>query len=71
MRHGGSVSRQVGNVKRDRKLKNKSMNWKKCASAGTDPNGANLRVVWGDFICGFLVAGAMADLDHLMSGNIQ
>ena len=31
MRHGGSVSRQVGNVKRDRKLKNKSMNWKKCA----------------------------------------
>jgi hypothetical protein len=23
------------------------------------------------FICGFLVAGAMADLDHLMPGNIQ
>jgi hypothetical protein len=34
-------------------------------------NGANLRVVWDNFICGFLVAGAMADLDHLMLGNIE
>jgi hypothetical protein len=34
-------------------------------------NGANLRVVWDDFCCGFLVAGAMADFDHLMPRNIQ
>jgi hypothetical protein len=34
-------------------------------------NGANLRVVWDDFIYGFFIAGAMADLDHLMAGNIQ
>ncbi len=38
--------------------------------APSDPNGANLRVVWDNFRCGFLVAGAMADLDHLMPGNI-
>jgi len=35
-------------------------------SLGSVPNGANLRVIWDDFICGFLVAGAMADFDHLI-----
>jgi hypothetical protein len=38
---------------------------------GSVLNGANLRVVWDDFICGFLVAGAMTDLDHLSPGNIE
>ena len=41
MGHPGSVSRQVGIVKREIKnyLKN-SMNLKKCATAGTDPRDA-------------------------------
>ena len=38
---------------------------------GSVPNGANLRVVWDDFISGFLVTGAVADLDHLMPGNVE
>ena len=42
-----------------------------CRRTGSVLNGANLRVVWDDFCCGFLVAGAMADFDHLMPRNIQ
>jgi hypothetical protein len=38
---------------------------------GSVLNGANLRVVWDDFICGFLVTRAVADLDHLSPGNIE
>jgi hypothetical protein len=34
-------------------------------------NGANSRVVWDNLSCGFLIAGAMADLDHLMPGNVH
>lgn len=35
--HPGSVSRQVGNVKRDRKPGKRSNEREKCCSAGTDP----------------------------------
>jgi hypothetical protein len=71
MGHPSSVSRQVGTVKSDRKLQKRINHLEKMCCCGTDPNGANLRVVWDDFIHGFLVARAMADFDHLMPGNIQ
>lgn len=40
-------------------------------SLGSVPNGANLRVIWDNFISVFLIARAVTDFDHLVTRNIE